>query len=329
MIENTPLVSICTITYNHAPYIRQCLDGILKQKTLFSFEILIHDDASTDDTANIIREYEARYPNVIQPIYQTENQYSKGISFISKFNFERARGKYIAMCEGDDYWTDPLKLQKQVDFLENHPDYSICGGRYHLLKEGAELSEQDWMIRGMAKYPRGRTVTLDDIYDHYLFWILTVCFRRDSIESVYQFQQFKDDVLYAVTLERGKGFVFPDYFGVYRLHQGGIWTGKSALEKLRMNETFLNELYPKFGHKSKSLRKWNYRGKIGIRFFELSGSKHLFADYWKMIRLTLSGSWDTFPYRTGYFIKMSWVYLISHLGKLFRSTKLNSKPETT
>ena len=114
----TPLVSICCITYNHAPYIRQCLDGFVMQKTNFTFEVLVHDDASTDDTADIIREYEARYPGIIKPIYQTENQYSQGVNVNRTYNYPRAHGKYIALCEGDDYWTDPLKLQKQVDFLE-------------------------------------------------------------------------------------------------------------------------------------------------------------------------------------------------------------------
>jgi glycosyltransferase involved in cell wall biosynthesis len=314
------LVSVCTITYNQAPYIRQCLDAILMQKTTFPFEMLIHDDASTDGTADIIREYEARFPEIIKPIYQTENQYSKGITFISKFNYERARGKYIAMCEGDDYWTDPLKLQKQVDFLERNPDYSICGGKYWLLEAGeTELSKRDWVEQVMAKYPKGKTVTLNNVYDDYLFWLLTVCFRSECLEDLYQFKNFKDDVLYAVTLSRGKGFVFPDYFGVYRLHQGGIWTGKSALEKLRSNEIILYELYPKFGHKSKSMRKWSYRRKIDIQFFELSESKHLVSDFWKMIRFTLSGGWDTFPYRIGHFLIMSWTYLVSYVGKLFRS----------
>lgn len=108
-----PLVSICCITYNHAPYIRQCLEGFLIQKTTFPFEILIHDDASTDGTADIIREYEARYPHLIKPIYQVENQYSKGTKISSTYNYPRAKGKYIALCEGDDYWTDPLKLQNK------------------------------------------------------------------------------------------------------------------------------------------------------------------------------------------------------------------------
>lgn len=121
-----PLVSISCITYNHERYIRRCLDGFLMQKANFAFEILIHDDASTDGTADIIREYEEKYPAIIKPIYQTDNQYSKGVSISATFNWPRAKGKYIAMCEGDDYWVDVLKLQKQVDVLQKNPNINIC-----------------------------------------------------------------------------------------------------------------------------------------------------------------------------------------------------------
>lgn len=121
-----PLVSICCIAFNHADYIREALDGFLMQRTDFEYEILIHDDASADGTADIIREYAERYPDRIFPILRRENQYSKGISNISIFNFPRARGEYIAMCEGDDCWTDPDKLQMQVDYLRAHPDCSLC-----------------------------------------------------------------------------------------------------------------------------------------------------------------------------------------------------------
>jgi glycosyltransferase involved in cell wall biosynthesis len=122
----TPLVSICCLTYNHAEYIRNAIDGFLMQKTTFPFEILIHDDASTDNTAQIIREYELQYPHLIFPIYQKENQYSKGRRLTLRFNVPRARGKYIALCEGDDFWTDHYKLQKQVEFLEANPEYGLC-----------------------------------------------------------------------------------------------------------------------------------------------------------------------------------------------------------
>lgn len=120
------VVSISCLTFNHAPYIRQCLDGFLMQKTNFKFEVLIHDDASTDGTEEIIREYEAKYPDIIKPLYEKENQWNKGRRGSKTFNYPRAKGKYIALCEGDDYWTDPLKLQKQVDFLENNEEYSMC-----------------------------------------------------------------------------------------------------------------------------------------------------------------------------------------------------------
>ena len=120
------LVSISCITYNHVDYIKECLEGFLKQECNFGFEILIHDDASKDGTQDIIKEYQQKYPDLIFPILQVENQYSKGVRAISqKFNFPRSRGKYIAICEGDDYWTDPLKLQKQVDILESNQDYGM------------------------------------------------------------------------------------------------------------------------------------------------------------------------------------------------------------
>lgn len=124
--NNLPLVSISCITYNHAPYIRQCLDGFLMQKTNFKFEVLIHDDASIDGTEEIIREYEAKYPDIIKALYEEENQWRKGRRGSKTFNYPRAKGKYIALCEGDDYWIDPYKLQKQVDFLEKNSEYGLC-----------------------------------------------------------------------------------------------------------------------------------------------------------------------------------------------------------
>lgn len=128
-----PLVSVCCLAYNHEPYMRECLDGFLRQQTDFPFEVLIHDDASTDATASIIREYEAKFPDVVKPIYQKENQYSRGIGVTRVYQFPRARGRYIALCEGDDCWTDPLKLQKQVDFLEAHPDYGLVHTNYQVV----------------------------------------------------------------------------------------------------------------------------------------------------------------------------------------------------
>lgn len=127
-MKNSPcLVSVLCTAYNHEEYIRSALEGFISQETDFPFEILVNDDASTDGTADIIREYEERYPGLIRPFYQSENQFAKGIGYIYEaFFYPNARGKYLAFCEGDDYWTDSSKLQRQVDFLEAHPDYSAC-----------------------------------------------------------------------------------------------------------------------------------------------------------------------------------------------------------
>src|SRR6185437_15246587 len=119
-----PLVSICCITYNHGKYIADCLDGFIKQKTKFPFEILVFDDASTDNAQEIIKKYSSGLENM-QTFLQEENQWSKGEYGLLKYLFPAAKGRYIAVCEGDDYWKDPLKLQKQVDFLEKNTEYSM------------------------------------------------------------------------------------------------------------------------------------------------------------------------------------------------------------
>lgn len=121
-----PLVSICCTAYNHEKYLAQTLESFLSQRCDFAYEILIHDDVSTDRTADIIREYAARYPHIIRPMFQTQNQYSQGVPINETFNFPRARGKYIALCEGDDYWCDPDKLQRQIAHMESDPGCTFC-----------------------------------------------------------------------------------------------------------------------------------------------------------------------------------------------------------
>lgn len=119
------LVSIVCATFNHEKHIKKALDGFVMQKTTFAYEIIINDDASTDNTANIIREYEKKYPS-IRAVYQKDNQYSKNVSIFTQILYPMARGKYIAVCEGDDYWIDDHKLQKQIDYLETHPNCTFC-----------------------------------------------------------------------------------------------------------------------------------------------------------------------------------------------------------
>lgn len=131
-------VSIICITYNHENYIEDAIKGFLMQETSFSYEILIHDDASTDHTVQIIQKYVKQYPSLIRPIYQSENQYSKGINILSEYIYPQAKGKYIALCEGDDYWTDPQKLQKQYDAMEMHPEINLCATDAKILDEDSQ-----------------------------------------------------------------------------------------------------------------------------------------------------------------------------------------------
>jgi glycosyltransferase involved in cell wall biosynthesis len=172
------MVSIDCTTYNHAPYIRQCLDGFLMQKINFPIEVLVHDDASTDGTADIIREYEQKYPDIIKPIYQSENQYSNGINNSLTYNFPRVRGKYIAFCEGDDYWVDPYKLQKQVDFLEKNSEYGMC---YTKVKTYIQRRN-----KYLKKTFGGNSVAFSElIYDNTIP-TLTVCLKKKLLRQYYK-----------------------------------------------------------------------------------------------------------------------------------------------
>lgn len=124
--EKTPVVSIKCLAYNHEKYIADALDSFLMQKTTFPFEIIVHDDASKDRTASIISEYQKAFPHIVKPIYEKENQYSKGSGIMNRIIDEQITGEYVALCEGDDYWTNEDKLQLQFDAMEKHPKVDIC-----------------------------------------------------------------------------------------------------------------------------------------------------------------------------------------------------------
>lgn len=181
-MEELPLVSIVCTTYNHGAYIKQALEGFVCQQTNFSFEIIVHDDASTDNTPLIIKEYEIKYPNLFRNIYRTENWYSQGKDIWRYLFKNKVRGKYIALCEGDDYWIDPLKLQKQVVFLEDNHDYTMCFHNaivykeeipdvslFNLMKSDEDLSIHDaihkWLI------PTASIVIRNDVVSNYPQWM--------------------------------------------------------------------------------------------------------------------------------------------------------------
>lgn len=219
----SPLVSICCITYNHENFIRQCLDGFLMQKTNFDFEILIHDDASTDNNQEIIKEYEGKYPQIFKCVYQKKNQF--GIqNTLTNILLKMASGKYVALCEGDDYWSDPLKLQKQVDFLEANPDYSFCGHGTNKL-ESETLTPIKGKILGKVK--------INDAVYQYVTQTSSLLFRHDLLKPFPQYfhkSPVGDAAFICVLLSKAPGYILNDYMSVYRVHGGGVHTGAKLFQ---------------------------------------------------------------------------------------------------
>ncbi|MBQ3351439.1 MAG: glycosyltransferase [Thermoguttaceae bacterium] len=232
-------LSVISITFNHAQFIRQALDGFIMQKTSFPFEVLIHDDASTDGTADIIREYAEKFPGIIKPIFQTENQFSKiNFQFLPKYIFPLVQGKYVAFCEGDDYWTDPLKLQKQVDFLDAHPECSMC---FHTAEEiwENEPDRRDHLPKGKF-YKGNRTFFNAEDLLHGL-WIATAStvFRwvfhdKEKLDSWSNIIN-ADTYLFFLHAKYGKIGYIKDVMSVYRHQPTGIWQGTPLLKYLEKN----------------------------------------------------------------------------------------------
>ena len=239
-----PIVSICCATYNHASFIRKALDGFLMQeppagvsKDESWYEILIHDDASTDGTTEIIKEYAAKYPNKIFPLYETENQYSKGhVADIDMYNYKRAKGRYIAYCEGDDYWTDVHKLQKQVDFMESHPEYSICmhGCSVYDTRTHQQYASVDILNFSQSPYKNqdGIEFTAKDFYEGRYGQPLTMLFRVSMYDFNWhkRFKYYRDTHEIYLLLKAGKGYWLNFDGGVYIKHNGGISSGINRVE---------------------------------------------------------------------------------------------------
>lgn len=213
-----PHVSINVITYNHEKYLEQCLESILMQKVNFTYEVLIHDDASKDRTQDIIKTYVSKYPNIIKPIYQTRNQYSKGIH-VSRFNEERALGKYIAQCEGDDYWIDANKLQKQVDFLEKNLEYIGTTHSYQFVDKNGEKIPKLERISILSG-----VFTMDDIkYYRYSGPTASLVYRNifatlgiDTKDRYYACAGYGDQKLIALLAMYGNVYCFSECMSAYR-----------------------------------------------------------------------------------------------------------------
>lgn len=226
-------VSVFCSAYNHEKYIRDALDGFVQQKTNFRFEVLVHDDASTDHTAEIIREYEQMYPDIIKPYYQSENQFSKKNGAMWRIQRERARGKYCAFCEGDDYWTDPLKLQKQYDIMERNPDCSFCMHKVRILDL---LDHRDDQFYPPFELEEGRIDNrefLKYILNDYTFQTSSFFMKLSDFIDIHErndgYSEFNLNgdcrILFYVPLV-GNVYYIPDEMSSYRWMAEGSWNRK-------------------------------------------------------------------------------------------------------
>lgn len=208
------LVSIRCLVYNHESYLCQCLEGFVMQKTNFRFEAIVHDDASTDGSATIIREYAEKYPDIIKPIYETENQYSKRDGSLTRITNAACRGKYIAICEGDDYWIDPQKLQKQVDFLEAHPDYLLCGTNGLILWDNG-TNAPEYFNRNFTS----RELMPEDVIGKWPFPTASLMYRRElfALLDSFKCRTYNGDIrIILVALANGRIWSLADITTVYR-----------------------------------------------------------------------------------------------------------------
>ena len=241
-MEDKALVSVICMAYNHGESIRKCLEGFVSQKTDFKYEIIIHDDASTDGTPDIIREFCEKYPELIKPIFQKENQYSKGVQIVRQFMYPLAEGEYCAYCEGDDYWIDEGKLQKQIDALRQHPECDICATASYVYINGKRkrvvspscndtvLPAGD-VIRGGGGFVCSNTLVYRKEMDQNPM--------RFSAESeVDYFQQINGAI-------KGGMVFLQDVTGVYNLESAGSWSAavrNDSSKKLKWNDEIIRML---------------------------------------------------------------------------------------
>lgn len=263
-IDRRLLVAIHCFVYNHEPYLRDCFEGFVMQKTNFPFVAIVHDDASTDGSAVIIREYEEKYPDIIKPIYEAENLYQKGgftaINEVMNTAIEATGAKYVAMCEGDDYWTDPLKLQKQVDFMEMNPEYVLCCHRYKIYNQNDGTWDKDYVHQLFEISPNGFSFSNQENFKVWITKTLTLLIRQDALRKMPSkkgFKYWRDVHMNYYLFKQGKGFCMPLEGSVYRRHQGGIF---SALQQPQQRRIGMKIWY--------ELLKYNQDDEILVTFYK-------------------------------------------------------------
>lgn len=230
-------VSVICNAYNHEAYIEDALKGFVMQKTTFPFEVLVHDDASTDRTAEIIRKYERQYPQIIKPIYSTENQYSKGDGSLERIQYGRAQGKYFAICEGDDYWTDPMKLQKQYDAMEQNPQVDMCAHQAWIYDCRAGK-----MVKEQPPVHETRILTAEEVIlgGGALFATNSLFFRRSLQDSIPKFRRYLN-FDYSLQIHgslRGGVLFLNDNMSVYRFMTNGSWSQRVGGDREKATEHY-------------------------------------------------------------------------------------------
>lgn len=226
MLHNSkPLVAIHCLVYNHEPYLRDCFEGFVMQQTNFSFVAIVHDDASTDNSVAIIREYEEKYPHIFKPIYETENQYSKrdgSLDRIMNVAIDATGAKYVAMCEGDDYWTDPLKLQKQVDFLEANPEYSMCFHSADIKIQGVDKSK----CGAQCENIQDKEYSSTELFVEWIVPTASIVYDRQRVNSYFikhpEWATRGDIILVLKCSHVGKVWGMSDKMSVYRMQPNSV-----------------------------------------------------------------------------------------------------------
>lgn len=228
-----PKVTVICYAYNHASCIRDALEGFVRQKTSFPVEVIVHDDASSDGTAAIIREYAGRYPDLLRPVFQTENQHAKGVAIGPAFCFPLVRGDYVALCEGDDYWTDPSKLQRQVDAMEANPEVDICAHCTRKTKGG----KPDGFVAARLRdgvIPAGDAVKGLPIATASLLCRSAVYLQTSPMREV----RFNDLALLLQGISRGGLLYLSRCMAVYRYQHPGSWSAAHrGMQRLEADQT--------------------------------------------------------------------------------------------
>lgn len=232
--NNEVIVSICCMAHNQEEYIRDALSSFVKQKTNFKYEIIIHDDASTDNTPNIIKEFEIKYPDIVKVIYEKENQYEKGRWSLVK-TCKKARGKYIAICGGDDFWTDERKLQRQVNYMETHPKCTLCFHDATIWDMNTDITENFVpRNRNVAKYLKE-----DNIYNVGELELLdsvptaSLMFRTDMLKKLpdwFEKSFTQDWALKLVMASFGYAYYMDKPMSVYRINSAGQSTSEESID---------------------------------------------------------------------------------------------------